>query len=396
MGNVVWAKQSSGPGLEAGRGITVDDNGNCFVTGYFDGNAVFDSVQLTSNGSFDVFVAKYDPYGNFLWANRAGGNSEEFGRNVGVDTNGNCYITGTFKGVAGFGNTFLTSSGLEDIFIVSYDASGNARWANKAGGNQRDAGNGIALDADGNSFITGEFQGNVSFDSIMLSSMGSFPDIFIAKYDASGHVVWAKSAGGNANDFGKNIAIDGTGNSYITGEFESNASFGNTTLKSSGGVDVFVASFDASGNVLWAKRAGGSMEERAAGVATDGNGNIYISGYFLGEASFGNTTITSSGVSDIYNAKLSATTGIPNSTGFNISTWPNPFTNSITVNLATNDHATVTLTDLAGRTLDKQDVVPESGIAITTLTTGHWLASGAYLLQVYQHKSVRQVLVMKA
>lgn len=395
-GNVVWAKQSGGSSLEVGRGIAVDNSGNPYITGYFEGSAIFDGTTLTSTGGYDVFIAKYDAGGNFQWASRAGGTGDEFGRNVAIDGSGNSYITGPFKGVASFGSTTLTSSGLEDIFIAKYDPLGNVLWANRAGGTNKDAGNGIDVGISGNSFITGEFQGTATFGSISLTSTNSiFPDIFLASYDTAGNVLWAKSAGGNTNDFGKNIAVDGSGNSYITGEFDGSASFGSTTLTSSGGVDIFVAKYDVSGNALWAKRAGGNLEERAAGIALDGSENIYISGYFLGEASFGSTTLTSSGAGDIYTTKLSSVTGIPNSTGLHISTYPNPFTGFLTIHLTDAEPATATLTDLLGRQVHTQILTPESSGATATLTPAHDLPSGAYLLRVQQGNTVRQALVVR-
>jgi hypothetical protein len=395
FGNVLWARQSGGTGLEVGRGIAVDGSGNCFITGYFNGTAVFDSTTLTSSGAYDVYIAKYDANGNFQWANKAGSSGEDFARNVAIDGNGNSYITGTFKGIASFGSTTLTSSGLEDLFIAKYDASGNVLWAKRAGGTNKDAANGIDVDASGNSAVSGEFQGTATFGSTMLTSTNSLPDIFIARYDPSGNVLWALSAGGSANDFGRNIAVDGSGNSYVTGEFEGSASFGNTTLSTSGGVDIFIAKYDAAGNALWAQRAGGNLEDRAAGIALDGSRNPYISGYFLGEASFGSTSITSSGVSDIYVAKLSSVTGLQKSTGFNISTYPNPFASYVSFNLTTPGSATATLTDLLGRQVHRQVLIPESAGAVATVTPAHDLPSGAYLLRVQQANTVRQALVVR-
>lgn len=305
-GNVVWAKQSGGAGGEMGRGIAVDTKANCYVTGYFDGSATFGSTDLTSSGGSDVFIAKYDASGKFLWAKQAGSTAAEFGRNVAVDRQGNCYITGVFGGQASFGNRTITNAGGEDIFIAKYDPSGNSLWAKSAGGVSKDAATGIDVDVNGNSYITGEFNGTATFGSTTLTSSNSNPDIFVSKYDASGNVLWAKQAGGASGDFGRNIAVDMSGNAYVTGEFEGTAAFGSTTLTSGGGVDIFVVKYDASGNALWAKRAGGKLEERASGIAVDGKGNAYITGYFLGEAEFGSTTITSSGVSDIYLCKIGA------------------------------------------------------------------------------------------
>jgi hypothetical protein len=396
-GNVLWAKQSGGAGLEMGRGIAVDGSGNCYLTGYFDGTATFGNTTFTSSGSYDAFIAKYDATGNFQWAARAGSSGEDFGRNIGLDGSGNSYITGTFKDLASFGSTTLTSSGAEDIFVAKYDAFGNVLWAKSAGGTNKDAANGIAVDGSGNSSVAGEFQGSATFGSTMLNSTSTLPDMFIASYDASGNVLWAKHAGGSSSDFGRNIGLDGSGNSYITGEFEGSASFGSTTLTSSGGVDIFVAKYDASGNVLWAKRAGGNLEERASGIVLDGSGNAYISGYFLGQADFGSSTVSSSGASDIYIAKLGTVTGIspPNTSGFYISTYPNPFSSFLTVSLTTQGPATVTLTDLLGRQVHQQVLIPDAAGASDTLEPVHTLPSGPYLLQVYQGGTVRRVWVVR-
>jgi hypothetical protein len=396
-GNVLWAKQSGGAGLEMGRGIAVDGSGNCYITGYFDGSATFGSTTLTSSGSYDVFIAKYDAAGNFQWAERAGSSGEDFGRNVAVDDSGNSYITGSFKDVASFGSTTLTSIGMEDIFIASYNASGSLVWAKRAGGASKDAATGIDVDGSGNSYITGEFQNNASFGSTTLTSTGSLPDIFLARYDASGNVLWAKGAGGSSGDYGRNIAVDASGNSYITGEIEGSASFGSTTLTNSGGADIFIAKYDASGNALWAKGAGGNLEDRAAGIALDASGNAYISGYFLGAASFGSTTITSSGSSDIYVAKLNtaAVNGIYNTSGFHISTYPNPFTSFLMINLTTAAPAAATLTDLLGRQMHRQTFVPKAAGAAATLTPPHNLPSGVYLLRVHQGNTVWQVPVVR-
>ena len=394
-GNVLWVKQSGGTGLEVGRGIAVDGNGNPYITGYFNGNAIFNSTTLTSAGSYDIFIAKYDASGNFQWAERAGSNGDDFARNVAVDGSDNSYIVGTFRGLARFDSTALISSGLEDLFIAKYDPAGNVIWAKKAGGTSKDAANGIDVDDNGNSFITGEFQGNATFGNTVLTSTSFLADIFIASYDATGNVLWAKNAGGTFNDYGRNIEVDGGGNSYITGEFEGSATFGSTTLTSSGGVDIFIAAYDDTGNSLWAKRAGGNLEDRAAGIALDGSGNTYISGYFVGEASFGSTTITSSGAGDIYVAKLSSVTSIPNSTGFHISTYPNPFASFLTINLITTDPATATLTDMLGREVHRQELIPQAAGTEATLTPAHYLPSGAYLLRVHQGNTVRQVLVVR-
>jgi hypothetical protein len=111
-------------------------------------------------------------------------------------------------------------------------------------------GYGIAVDGSGNSYVTGYYTKNANFGSITLPNISLSDDVFIAKYDASGTLLWVKQAGGSSIDWGLGIAVDGSGSSYITGNFRGSANFGNTSITSSGDWDAFIAKYDASGNVL--------------------------------------------------------------------------------------------------------------------------------------------------
>src|SRR5688500_14912235 len=212
---------------------------------------------------------------DFAWAKQPGGPEGDAGSRVAVDASGNSYVTGIFRGVASFGSIDLTSSGVADIFIAKYDASGNMLWAKQAGGKDIDASKNIAVDSGGNSYITGEFLGSATFGGITLTSNGNY-DAFIAKYDASGNVLWAKQSGGTGLEVGRGIAVDGNGNSYMTGYFNGSAIFDSATLTSAGSYDVFIAKYDATGNFQWAERAGSSGEDFGRNVATDGSGNSFI------------------------------------------------------------------------------------------------------------------------
>jgi hypothetical protein len=278
-------------------------------------------------------VALFAQNEDWIWANQAGGTSYDYGYGIAVDDNGNSYVTGYFSSIATFGNTTLTSSSSEyaDIFVAKLDSSGNWLWAKKAGGTSWDHGYGIAVDAKGNSYVTGYFYGSATFGTTTLTSSGSY-DIFVAKMDSNGNWLWVKQAGGTNEDGGISIAINANGNSYITGVFEESATFGTTTLTSSGSQDIFVAKLDINGNWLWAKQAGGTGYDDGCGIAVDANGNSYVTGYFYGNAIFGTTTLTSSSASDIFVAKLGDVNSIslPSFSGIR-SIYPNPFNTLTTI-----------------------------------------------------------------
>jgi len=213
-----WIKAAGGTNGDRGRGIAVDSAGNSYVTGYFSGTATFSTsplVQLTSAGSFDVFIAKYDSNGSLVWAKSAGGIGNDQGGGIAVDSTGNSYVTGAFEGTATFSTSplvQLTASG-PDVFIAKYDTDGALVWAKRAGGSGVDESLGIAVDSVGNSYVTGYVSGTATFSTsplVQLTSTGSF-DVFIAKYDSSGSLVWAKSAGGTNADKALGIASPGWG-----------------------------------------------------------------------------------------------------------------------------------------------------------------------------------------
>ena len=306
-GNVVWAKFAGGSSDVVGNSIAVDASGNSYVTGYFYSPSITLGSNTLTNAdtslSGDIFIVKYDASGNVVWAKSVGGSSDDEGMGITVDTGGNSYVTGYFYSPSiTFGSNTLTntdtSGNTSDVFIVKYDASGNAVWAKSGHGSSPDLGNSIAVDASGNSYVTGYFQGtSITFGSTTLTNLGG-TNIFIVKYDASGNVVWAHSAGGNFFDLGYGIAVDAGGNSYVTGYFTSpSITFGSTTLTnadvSGNTADVFIVKYDTSGNPVWAKSGDGSSDDVGNSIAVDAGGNSYITGYFISPSiTFGSTTLT--------------------------------------------------------------------------------------------------------
>ncbi len=300
-GTFVWVA-SAGGGTADSYSIDLDGSGSSYITGKFRGTATFGSKLLTAKGDSDIFVAKLDSGGTFVWAVSAGGGAADSGSSIGVDSAGNSYITGNFISSASFGGTTLTSKG-HALFVAKLDSSGTLVWAASAGGSWGCYGTSIAIDGAGNCYVTGYFIGAATFGSTTLSVKGQ-SDLFVAKLNSSGTFVWAVSAGGTTGDYGRSITVDGSGNSYVTGNFIGVATFGSKTLTTKGYNDAFVAKLDSGGTFVWAVSAGGKYgNEHGSSIAVDGSGNSYVTGDFGFNAAFGSTTLTAQN-SSIFVAKL--------------------------------------------------------------------------------------------
>ena len=290
-----------------GIGIAVDASGNSYTTGDFEGTMTVGSTTLTAVGDADMFMIKLDSSGSPVWAKSFGGSDAESGWDIAVDASGNSYTTGGFEGTMTVGSTTLTAVGDRDIFMIKLDSSGSPVWAQGFGSpSSRSSGNGIDVDASGNSYTTGNFRGTMTVGSIILTAVGG-GDIYMIKLDSSGSPVWAKSFGGSGSDIGRGIAVDASGNSYTTGFFEGTMTVGSTTLTAIGTQDIFMIKLDSSGSPVWAKSfggSGGSDNDSGSGIAVDTSGNCYTTGFFAGTMTVGSTTLTAVGAQDIFMIKL--------------------------------------------------------------------------------------------
>jgi len=306
-GNVLWAKREGGTSHEIGFSVTTDASGNVYVTGEFiSATITFGTTTLTNAGGGDIFIAKYDAAGTVLWAKRAAGTDYEFCKSVTTDASGNVYVTGEFRSpTITFGTTTLINAGNSNIFIAKYDAAGTVLWAKGAGSNNDNDCRIVTTDASGNVYVTGVFTSpTITFGTTTLTNAGS-ADMFIAKYDDAGTVLWAKRAGGADSDYGYSVATDASGNVFVTGSFlSSTITFGTTTLTNAGSDDIFIAKYDSAGTIIWAKRAGGTNDDYGISVTTDASGNVYVTGRFASPTiTFGTNTLTNSGSGDIFIVK---------------------------------------------------------------------------------------------
>jgi hypothetical protein len=297
-----WAsvQRTASTGIDSGAlgsNIAVAADGSQYVTGTFDGILTLGSITLTPGaGDGHLFLAKYSAAGAVLWATKLDAATGDLGTNVAVDAAGNAYLTGFFDTFLTLGTTTLTSPDL-DGFLVKYDAQGVQQWV-RQGGSEGIFPSGIATDASGNVTVVGGFDTVVSFGGTALSGGG----VFLYRFSPTGSVLLAKKVSdtGYSND----VALDGAGNAYVTGEFSSNATFGTSTLTSAGGSDIFLCKVGPTGTSLWAQRAGGSDGDAGVSVAVDAGGNPVVGGRY--DAAFTPTT----DFSRFYVARFS-TLGVP-------------------------------------------------------------------------------------
>jgi hypothetical protein len=314
-----------GAGPDAIQGMAIDFEGNFYATGAFNGTVDFDIgpgvTTLTSAGSQDGYVVKYDANGDFVWASRLGGTSEDHPAAITIGGDGGVYTTGTFNGTADFdpgaGTFSLASAGSQDIYVSKLDADGDFAWAARLGGPQIDQAAAIIVDSTGTVQTTGYFSGAADFDPgagvVTLNSAGG-RDVYLSSLDSDGNFVAATLFGGTGLDQATDIDVDAAGNIYtnsrFSGTIDADPGVGVTNLTSSGGLDPVISKTNTSGDLLWARGIGGSQNDHSAKIAVDDLGNVYATGNFSGTADFdpgeGTFNLTSLGGESGFITKLDA------------------------------------------------------------------------------------------
>ncbi|GAB1453308.1 hypothetical protein MASR2M47_33640 [Draconibacterium sp.] len=288
-----WAFNLGTNGNLYTRSMVLDDHGNIYTIGSFNWGPIdfdpgTDSLNLTSAGSIDIYVSKFNASGGFIWAKKFGGTESDDGLSIAVDDSGNVYFTGDFAGEADFdpGTDVynLTSGGGSDIFVCKLDPNGNLIWAKQIGSTSSDNGAGIITDAAGNVYVTGSFQQTVDFDlgaeTGKLTSNGR-GDIFICKFNTLGTFQWVKQIGSTGQDYGQALVLDDASNLFLTGYFADTVDFNPgagvfNLVASTNGYDGFVLKLNASGDFVWATKLADGLSGNA--ITLDAPGNIYIGG----------------------------------------------------------------------------------------------------------------------
>jgi predicted SpoU family rRNA methylase len=315
-----WATYYGGSGGDVGNGITTDENGNLIIIGYGSSTnamATAGAYQVTNGGSPDVFIAKFNTNGVRLWGTYYGGSGQDCSSGITTDSSGSIMITGyTFSSnaIATTGAYQMAFSGSPDVFIAKFNANGTRMWASYYGGSGDDYGYGITTDSGGNIMITGRTSSPnaiATTGSYQMTFSGT-TDAFIAKFNASGNMLWATYYGGSTDDSGQGITSDASGNILITGNSLSTNAIATTSAYQTtkdGYADAFIVKFNTNGTRIWATYYGGSDWDYGYGITTDTSGNIILLGNtssVTAIASIGANQIANGGGDDIFIAKFNA------------------------------------------------------------------------------------------
>ncbi|MBC7413060.1 MAG: T9SS type A sorting domain-containing protein [Bacteroidia bacterium] len=315
-GQFMWVKTIKMTSVGGMRAISLDKNANILITGAFNDSTDFDpsanTASLIPKGFDDVFVAKYDSSGNYIWAKQFSGQLDEVGTAICADEQGNVCTSGYFLDNVDFNPGAavlnLNSSGQFSPFVVKLDKNGNFLWAKKLSGARSYA---IRTDKQNNLYAGGDFWQAADFDpsttgTTTLTPKGDY-DVFITKLDSNGTFGWASSYGTSKTDYLRlsAMSVDNGGSVYITGAFTDTLhnSTDTATLRAIGESDIFILKFNANGKLAWAKQVGnvktGNYTSTNAGwkVALDAQAKVYT----IGNYSAGNNAIDFNPNAGVYN-----------------------------------------------------------------------------------------------
>lgn len=337
-GNVLWAKTFNQNSDCYSNAITTDKLGNIYMTGEFSGTLVLGTCTITSAVSGgNIFIAKFDPNGNAIWAKFAQTNWIDGGSSISTDLTGGVYIAGSMKSsTLAFGTNTVSNNGQQDAILAKYDSNGNALWAISAGGTTIDYGSSVSTDKLGNSYFGGSFgSSTISFGTYTLTNpyVGFGDQAFLVKIDPLGNIIWAKNYGGMWGVAIDCLNSDANGNTFVTGHCDYTIPIGSYTVNCPpcSAWPIYVASFDPNGNLLCADGLGSVGYGAALGVATDKFGNAYIAGSIAYDCTpfvLGTNTLIPTGMANTFVGKFNCS---PVSTKINsyvltdnASIYPNP------------------------------------------------------------------------
>ena len=280
--DLVWSTYLGGSEFDWGSDVVVDGSGNVFVTGQTESPGwISRGFDTTLNGYSDGFVIKFSPTGMHVWSSYIGGTGADNANGITVDRSGNVFVVGGTTSPSWAVAGFDTSyNGNGDAFVAKLSSSGVLLWSSYLGGGQGDGGRNVAVDRTGNVFVTGSTQSNGWVQGGYDTEFNGSFDGFVSKLSSNGRHLWSTYIGGNDYDVIYDAAVDSRENILIVGD-TSSSTWGSGVFGRTyygGGVDALLVKLDSFGGYVGSSYLGGRSSDWGRGVTTDSDNNIYITG----------------------------------------------------------------------------------------------------------------------
>jgi hypothetical protein len=284
---LTYSTYLGGIGQDKGTGIAIDGVGNAYITGSTTGSFPTASAmqQTFGGGTSDGFVAALNKKGDTLmYSTYLGGPGNDFSNGIAADSAGNAYVTGSTTGSFPLVNAFQPGfgGGATDAFVTKLTAAGSLAYSTYLGGVGTDSGQGIAVDSNGNAYITGSTSGSFPLvNAIQTSYGGGTSDAFISQYTPNGSLTFSTYLGGAGADNGNGIAVDLSGIIYLTG-FTTSINFPVVNALQTTPAGAFIAKLTAAHSYVYASYFGGGQTDSGTSITFDSSGLAYVAGYTTG------------------------------------------------------------------------------------------------------------------
>ncbi len=381
-GEYQWVRHGGSYNQNWGKSIDIDSENNIIIAGKIGADATFGDTTI--NGSFSMFIAKYDYNGELLFAKSGDGYS---GINaVCVDNNNKIYATGDFHGELILDTIILNSNGLNSFIIALFDSNGNTQWVYDGGGSASGNGTSIIMDNNGDLCFTYLFQGSTIIEGTQYYSYGD-SDLVLAKINSSGDLIWHKHIGGSNMWHDKSIAIDADNNIYITGYLIDTEYFEGIPYTALG-QDVFIAKFDSSGSFKWLIQGIGESQDIGTSINfSENNNDIFSTGFFNSTLEIGGNTVITNGSIDFFLCKISLLTSIDNNKSISKNLWfPNPTLGKISSNII--DIKSVEILNQQGELISKH--LNTNEVDLTNVPAGIYFIKTKSMIGIIVEKIIKQ------
>ena len=308
-GKMLWIRDGGGAGYDYGHGLAVGSEGVVFVTGAIAGQAVFANQPLGeaaagTASNAQLFCLSLTTDGQPRWQQTMQGSGSSSGQAIAVDRQGRAYVGGYAAGLCAWAGQTLRSEAGQDLIVLQLDTQGKLGWFHVGHGSAGAMIHDLTTDEQDHVWAVGMYRQDLQLADRQVVNAGQF-DILLTRFDPDGKRLWTKTAGGVGIDYGLGVATDGQGRGLITGSFTGSVDFsGQLKQSQTAASDIFVAMYDAAGELGWFFQAGSERTDHAYPLVTDGRGHLYLSGACSGAARFGDQQLAHLGSNDLFLVQL--------------------------------------------------------------------------------------------